>query len=81
MVDVGFKKTKGNLPIYGGSFGRIRLTIYKNRNRLNVEYFTINFSKYQGSFWSKLPVTAGELANLQHALDYAKKWLRDIRGD
>ena len=74
----GIKKTKGNAPIYGGTFGKIYMAIFPNTNARNTKYFIINFSKLVGAGrFASLPTRALELANLQLALDAAKKWLRD----
>lgn len=72
------KKTKKTSPsIYGGRFGRIFFSIFKNVNKNNVSYFRISFSTVKGpGMYANLPIAVNDLANLQAALDAARLWLR-----
>ena len=80
MVETEFKKTKNNPALYGGTFGRIKFTIFKNTNKNNVQYFEVSFWKIVGAARIKsIPVGAGELANMQMAIDSARNWLRKTK--
>lgn len=74
---VGFKRNKGNPPIYGGKFASIYFKVYKNRNVKNVPYFVLSFAHLMGpGRWANFNVRMDEIANMQQALDAARLWLR-----
>ena len=74
-------KGEANQPVYGGNYGGITMAIFNNKNVKNRLYRIIRFSKRYvlNGVWKNqsIAITAGNLANLQQALNDAKKWLRD----